>query len=41
MTCPPRREPFRTRSVALGQARLSNMSNVTEAITGAEGDGFK
>jgi len=38
---PPRREPFRTRSVALGQARVSNVSNVTEAITRAEGDDFK
>jgi len=38
---PKRREPFRTRSVALGRARLSNIDNIGEALAIAEGEPFK
>jgi Ribbon-helix-helix protein, copG family len=34
-------EPFRTRSVALGRARLSNVDNIGEALAIAEGEPFK
>ena len=40
-TPPKRREPFRTRSVALGRARLSNIDNIGEALAIAEGEPFK
>jgi len=36
-----KREPFRTDSVALGRARLSNIDNVAEALANAEGESFK
>jgi hypothetical protein len=38
---PKRRELFRTRSVALGRARLSNVDNIGEALAIAEGESFK
>jgi hypothetical protein len=36
-----RREPYRTRSVALGRARLANIDNIGEALAIAEGESFK
>jgi Ribbon-helix-helix protein, copG family len=36
-----RREPFQTRSVALGRARLSNIDNIGEALAIAEAESFK
>ena len=36
-----RREPFRTRSVALGQLRIASIDNVAEALAIAEGETFK
>lgn len=38
---PKRREPFRTRAVALGRCRIGSLDNVTEALSIAEGDSFK
>lgn len=34
-------EPFRTQSVRLGRARLSNVDNIAEVLAVAEGDSFK
>jgi len=34
-------EPFRTHSVRLGRARLSNVDNVAEVLAVAENDSFK
>jgi hypothetical protein len=36
-----RGEPFRTRSVTLGHARLANIDNIGEALAIAEGEPFK
>ena len=42
MIAPPKtRGPFRTRSVALGRARLVNIDNVAETLAIAEGESFK
>jgi hypothetical protein len=42
ITAPPkRREPFRTRSVDLGRARLANIDNIAEALATAEGESFR
>jgi hypothetical protein len=38
---PRRREPFRTRGVALGRTRLSDFDNIGEALAIAEGEAFK
>lgn len=37
---PKRREPFRTRSVALGRVRIAGTDNIGEALAVAEGEGF-
>jgi hypothetical protein len=36
-----KRKPFRTSSVRLGRARLSNVDNVAEVIAATEGESFK
>lgn len=36
-----RRERFRTRSVALGQLRLTGLDNIGEALAIAEGEAYK
>jgi hypothetical protein len=36
-----RREPFRTRSVALGRPRFSNIDNIGEAVAVVESETFK
>jgi hypothetical protein len=36
-----RREPFRTRSVALGRVRAGGIDNIAEALATAEGESFK
>jgi len=42
LSTPPKpRESFRTRSVALGRARLSNVDNIGETLAIAEGEPFK
>jgi hypothetical protein len=43
MTAPKKKrgEPFRTRSVALGCARLPSIDNIGEALAIAEGELFK
>ena len=38
---PKKRQPFRTRSVALGRVRQPNIDNVAETLAIAEGDSFK
>ncbi len=38
---PKRREPFRTRSVALGRVRIAGIDNIAEALAIAEGEGFR
>ena len=38
---PKRREPFRTRSVALGRVWIGGIDNVAEALAIAEGEGFR
>jgi hypothetical protein len=35
------REPFRTRSVALGQVRIGSLDDVNEALAVAESESFK
>jgi len=35
------REPYRTRSVSLGQPHLPNLDNVAEALAIAEGESFR
>ncbi len=35
------REPFRTRSVALGRVRIAGIDNIAEALAIAEGEGFR
>lgn len=37
---PKRREPFRTRAVALGRCRIGGIDNVAEALAVAEGESF-
>jgi hypothetical protein len=36
-----RREPFRTRAVALGQLRISGLDNIGEILALAEGEAYK
>jgi ribbon-helix-helix CopG family protein len=38
---PKRREPFRTRSVQLGQLRVTSIDNVSESLAIAEDEAFK
>jgi hypothetical protein len=38
---PKRREPVRTRSVALGRVRIGGIDNVGEALAAAEGEIYK
>jgi hypothetical protein len=38
---PKRREPLRTRSVALGRVRISGIDNIGEALAIAEGEASK
>ena len=38
---PKQREPFRTRSVALGRVRIADIDNIAEALAIAEGEGFR
>ena len=38
---PKRREPVRTRSVALGRLRIVGIDNIAEALTVAEGETCK
>jgi hypothetical protein len=38
---PKRREPFKTKTVALGQMRLSTIDNIGESLAIAEGEAFK
>ena len=38
---PKRREPFRTRAVALGRCRIGSIDNLVEALSIAEGESFK
>jgi hypothetical protein len=40
-TRPKRREPFRTRSVDLGAARISGIDNIAEVLAISEGEAFK
>jgi hypothetical protein len=40
-TGPKRREPFRTKNVALGQLRLASIDNISESLAIAEGEAFK
>ena len=40
-TRPKRREPVRTRSVALGRPRIAGINNVAEALSIAEGETSK
>jgi hypothetical protein len=37
---PKRREPFRTRSVSLGQLRIGGLDNIGEALAIAEDEAF-
>jgi hypothetical protein len=37
---PKRREPFRTRSVSLGQVKIASIDNIGEALAIAEGESF-
>jgi hypothetical protein len=36
-----RREPVRTRSVALGRLRISGIDNIAEALTAAESESYR
>jgi hypothetical protein len=38
---PKRREPFRTRSVSLGRARIGSVDNIAEALAVVEGEAFR
>jgi hypothetical protein len=38
---PKRREPLRTRSVALGQLRIAGLDDIAEALAIAEGEAYK
>jgi hypothetical protein len=38
---PKRREPFQTRSVALGRVRIPGIDNIAEALAIAEGEGYR
>ena len=38
---PPRRPPYRTRSVSLGRCRLGSVDDIAEAIAVAEGEGYR
>jgi ribbon-helix-helix CopG family protein len=38
---PKRREPVRTRSVALGRLRIAGIDNVAEALAAAERESYK
>lgn len=38
---PKQREPFRTRSMALGRVRIDSIGNTAEALAIAEGKGFR
>jgi hypothetical protein len=38
---PTQREPFGTRSVALGRVRIASLDNISEAIAIAEGEAHK
>jgi hypothetical protein len=40
-TKPKRREPFRTRSIDAGEARLSNIDNIAEVLAILEGEDYK
>jgi hypothetical protein len=37
---PRRREPFRTRSVSLGQVRIASIDNIGDALAIAEGEHY-
>jgi Ribbon-helix-helix protein, copG family len=38
---PKRREPIRTRAVALGHVRVASIDNIAEALAIVEGENFK
>jgi hypothetical protein len=38
---PKRREPFRTRAVALGRLRIGSLADVADTLAIAEGESFK
>lgn len=38
---PKRREPFQTRSAALGRVRIAGVDNIAEVLAVAEGEGFR
>lgn len=38
---PKRREPFRTRSVSLGRARIGSVDNIGDTLAVAEGEPFR
>ena len=40
-TRPRRREPFKTKSVALGRLRLASIDNISESLAVAEAEAFK
>jgi len=38
---PVRREPFRTRAVALGRLRIGSIDNIADAVSAAEGESHR
>jgi len=40
-TRPTQREPFKTKSVALGRLRLASIDNISESLAVAEAEAFK
>jgi predicted CopG family antitoxin len=40
-TKPKRREPFRTRSVHVGEPRIKNFDNISEVLAMIEGEAYK
>jgi hypothetical protein len=40
-TRPKQREPFKTKSVALGRVRIASIDNVSESLAVAEAEAFK
>jgi hypothetical protein len=41
MVAPPRRSPYRTRSVNLGRCRLGGVDDIAEALAVAEGESYR